>query len=123
VSHFGLAAAHAPAETNSARVDAAPETDGLVERLRAAVRSEAYEEVLEHLGAYNRRFEQLLGEASGDPEESRRLFAEARELLEWAKLSTATNRAHAQARLSRLTHASGYAPAKNGHAPTWRLQG
>jgi hypothetical protein len=123
MSHFGLAAAQTPAETNSARVDAAPETDGLVERLRAAVRSEAYEEVLEHLGAYNRRFEQLLGEASGDAEESRRLFAEARELLEWAKQSTAANRGHAQASLSRLTHAAGYAPAKNGHAPTWRLQG
>jgi len=121
MSNFGLAAAQTPAKT--ARVAAAPETDELVERLRAAVRSEAYEEVLEHLGAYNRRFEQLLGEASGDPEESRRLFAEARELLEWAKVSTATNRAHAQASLSRLTHASGYAPAKNGHVPSWRLQG
>jgi hypothetical protein len=102
---------------------AAPETDDLVERLRAAVRSESYEEVLELLGAYHRRLEQLLGEASGDPEESRRLFADARELLDWAKASTAANRAHAQVSLSRLAHAAGYMPAKNAHGPAWRLQG
>jgi hypothetical protein len=115
MSSYGLAFATSEA--------VAPETDDLAERLRAAVRAEAYEEVLQLLGAYHSRFEQLLGEATGDPEESRRLFAEARKLLEWAKASTAANRAHAQVSLSRLTHAAGYKPAKNAQGPAWRLQG
>jgi len=100
----------------------APETDDLTARLRVAIRAEAYEEVLDLLGAYNSRFEQLLGEASGDPEESRRLFTEARDLLEWAKATTVAGRAHAEVSLGRLTHAAGYMPAKNCSNRTWQFQ-
>lgn len=100
----------------------ARETDDLAKRLRAAVRSEAYEEVLDLLGAYNRRFEQLLVEAAGDPEESRRLATEAHELLAWAKATSLANRAHAEVNLSRLTRAARYMPAKNRYSRTWRFQ-
>jgi hypothetical protein len=92
----------------------APAADGLTERLRAAIRSEAYEEVLALLGDYNRRFEHLVREASGDPQESRRLFSEARDLIGWAKAASLANRAHAEASLGRLTGAARYMPAKGG---------
>jgi hypothetical protein len=100
----------------------AADTDDLTERLRAAVRSEAYEEVLELLGEYHCRFEQLLQEASGDPEESRRLFTEARELLEWAKATSLANRAHSQVSLRRLTQTARYMPAKAAYTRAWRLE-
>lgn len=98
------------------------ETEDLAKRLRAAVRSEEYEEILELLGAYNRRFEQLLVEAAGDPKETRRLFTEASALLQWAKVTSQANRAHAEVNLNRLTRAARYMPAKNGYSRTSRFQ-
>jgi hypothetical protein len=96
--------------------------ENLAERLRAAVRSEAYDDVLDLLSAYHERFEQLLGEASGDLQESRRLFTEARDLIEWAKVTTLANRAHAQVSLSRVARAAEYMPAKAGYARTWQAR-
>jgi hypothetical protein len=100
----------------------ASEMDDLAERLRSAVRSEAYDEVLELLSAYNERFEQLLSDACGDLQESRRLFTEARNLIEWAKTTTLANRAHTQVSLSRAARAAEYMPVKTSHPRAWRAQ-
>ena len=95
---------------------------GLPEGLRAAIRSEAYEEVPRLLAEYNCWLEQALAQAANDPGETRGIVAEARDLLRWAKAAVSASRAHAQARLSRIDHAARYRPAWDRNSGAWRVQ-
>lgn len=90
-------------------------------RLRVAVRTESYEDVPALLAEHNRVLQQALLEASADPVETKRLATQAREMLDWVKVSVLANRAHAQTSLNRLSNAARYMPAA-GPARTWKYQ-
>ncbi|MEX2304215.1 MAG: hypothetical protein WD733_24945 [Bryobacterales bacterium] len=89
--------------------------------LRVAVRTESYEEVPALLAEHNCVLQQALLEASADPVETKRLATQAREMLDWVKVSVLANRAHAQTSLNRLSHAARYMPAASP-ARTWKYQ-
>jgi hypothetical protein len=101
----------------------APPTDELAQRIRAAVRAEAYEHVMELLGEHKRRLERHLAAAAGDAEETRRVAAEARDLLEWAKATVLANRAHMAVSLGRVHQAAAYRSRGAASSSTWRLEG
>jgi hypothetical protein len=100
----------------------ASKTSDVVERLRATIRAEDYEQVLKVLPEYHRWFEQAFHEASGDPEETRRLALEARDLLTWARSTVTATRAHDQAKLGRLDNAVRYLPTREGASQSWRVE-
>jgi hypothetical protein len=102
---------------------AEPAIGVLTDRLRNAIRREAYEDVLGLLPEYNRRFEQALQAASGDLAETRRVAAEARELFDWARATVAASRAHTEASLGKMNAASRY-KTLNGPSPRrWQVEG
>lgn len=92
-------------------------------RLRAAVRSESFENVPALLADHHRQLEQAVQAASGDSKESRRLAVQARETLDWVKANVLANRAHAQTNLDRLSNAARFLPASSRPARSWKLEG
>ena len=64
-----------------------------------------------------------LAAAAGDAEETRRVAAEARDLLERAKATVLANRAHMAVDLGRMHQAAAYRSRGAASSSTWRLEG
>jgi len=90
----------------------------LLEDLRAAIRSEAYEKALTLLPAYVRQLEQALVGDHSRREAADRLVEEANQLFRWAKRTISANRAHTQAELHRLSYVGRCQPVKERRGPT-----
>ncbi len=101
---------------------AEPGIGALMERLRSAIRREAYDDVLGLLPEYNRHFEQALHEASGDLAETKRVAGEARELFDWARATVAASRAHAQDSLSQMDAAARYKAVRPDVPRRWQVE-
>jgi hypothetical protein len=94
------------------------------EGLRTAIGSEFYDEVPRLLADYGARLQHALRQAANDPNEARRLEDEAKDLFRWARAAVVSNRAQAQASLSRLDQVAQYRRRSAGEASlrTWRME-
>lgn len=90
--------------------------------LRAAVRSENYQQLPEMLLGYSQWVQDKLREAS-EPAETQQLLEEAAELLQWAKSAVAAHRAHAQMKLDQIDHAASYNRTEERSSRTWAVRG
>ena len=111
---------HGKSETET--LAAGPALAQVAARLRAAVRSEAYDKIPQLLAEHNRRFEQAAREVPNGSAEARLLAVEARETLDWVKASVLANRAHAEASLGRLNSTTRYLPASGPALRTRKLE-
>lgn len=91
-------------------------------RLRSAVRAECYEQIADLLAEHHRRLEEAMQEAVRDMDASRRLAAEARQTLDWVKVSVLANRSHAETSLKRLSNAARYSPRQAPGGRTWKFE-